>query len=156
MSLEVNMTSVRRVNAPRQVVWQVFSDFVGWPLWNPSTRLTALEGGPGGAAVGARLRLVVRPLGLPLTVRARVVQVHPGRRLSIVVHWMGITGWQTFSFSDMGQGTLVEAREMLSGWLLAPLYLLRAPRRVGGMVSGWLEALAVEAERRQRTSLTGD
>jgi len=150
MSLDVELTAVRRINAPRQLVWQVFCDVMSWPQWIPEARSVRCHGGPPAIDVGARLLLDVRPLGLPVRLRAHVARVTPGRRVDIVVRWLGVTGWQSYIFDDMGDGSLVQTRERLSGWLLGPLHLLRATRRVGGMVGRWLEALAVEAQRRHQ------
>lgn len=147
MSFEVSLTAVRRIEAPKDVVWQVFSDFVGWPLWNPGVKSAEL-GGTGQMDVGGAITLGLRPLGLPVTVKGQVVQAVPGSKIVISGRWLGITGWQTFSFQEMNGGTLVQAHEMLSGWMLGPLHLFSAARKMGDMVRGWLEALAQEAEKR--------
>lgn len=147
MSFEVSLTAVRRIEAPREVVWQVFSDFVGWPMWNPGVRKTEL-GGTGQMDVGGAISLELRPLGLPITVKGQVVQAIPGSKIVITGRWLGITGWQTYSFQDMNSGTLVQAHEMLSGWMLGPLHFFAATRKIGNMVRNWLEALAGEAEKR--------
>ncbi len=147
MSFEVSLTAVRRIQAPKQLVWEVFSDFVDWPRWNHGVK-HAQMGGTGQMDVGGAVVLGLRPLGLPVTVRGQVVQAVPGSKVVITGRWLGITGWQTFSFQEMNGGTLVQAHEMLSGWMLGPLHIFAATRKVGNMVRNWLEALSQEAERR--------
>ncbi len=143
MSFALTLTAARLVAAPRPVVWEVFCRMVDWPGWHPRPvriyRGRYLE-------PGAEFGLYLRPLGLPLSVRARVLENLPGRRVSWQGRMLGITSRHTFSFLDARGGTLVESVERLQGWSLFWLRPLYSTTRLGRLGQQWLEALAARAE----------
>jgi hypothetical protein len=146
MTLEAS----RVVKAPRPLVWQVFSDLVGWPSWNPHCHGVSLQGG--GASLEARgcdFSFTLRPLGLPIRVAARVLRSTPGELVAWEGRVWGIRSLHSYHFRDLaGKGTLVRSEELLSGLTLLPLRLLSSPKGLGEMNQRWLAALAAEAERR--------
>lgn len=143
MKLNLTLEASRLVRAPRDRVWQVFSDLTAWPSWNPQC--------PGQAPraslhAGARLDLWLRPLGLPLSVRAEVVEADPARAVSWRGRAWGITTQQRYTFRDQGRHTLVGFSESLGGW---PLLLARpwySPRTLSLQAQAWLQALASQSE----------
>lgn len=146
----MTMEAARVVKAPRALVWRVFSDLVGWPEWNPHCHGVSLEGG--GTTLDARgcdFSFTLRPLGLPVTVAARVLRSRPGELVSWEGRVWGIRSLHSYRFSDLaGQGTLVQSEEILSGFMLLPLRLAQSPQKMGEMNQKWLAALAAESERR--------
>jgi hypothetical protein len=145
VSLKLTLEAARLVRAPRQLVWRVFSDLTAWPDWNPLSRGQA----PGQSLEpGARLDLWLRPLGLPLLVRAQVLEAIPAQAVGWRGGAWGITSEQHYTFEDHGPQTLVGFQESLSGW---PLLLARpfySPRDLSQQAQAWLKALARQAEAR--------
>jgi hypothetical protein len=128
-------------------VWQVFSDLTAWPVWNPQCPGQAPQGD---LRAGTRLDLWLKPLGLPLMVRAEVVESSPGQAVGWRGRAWGITTHQRYTFRDKGRHTLVGFRETLSGW---PLLLARpwySPRSLSLQAQEWLQALATRAEAASR------
>jgi len=143
VSFSLTLTAARLVAAPRARVWRVFCRLVDWPAWHPRpVRLYQAEELEPGAEFG----LYLRPLGLPVSVRARVLESLPGRRVSWQGRMLGITSRHSFSFSDAPGGTLVESREHLQGWSLLWLRPLYSTTSLGRLAQQWLEALAARAE----------
>ncbi len=143
MSFVLTLTAARLVAAPRPRVWRIFCHMVDWPRWHPWP--VSLDRG-GSLEPGDCFGLYLRPLGLPLAVRARVLENLPGRRVSWQGRMLGITSRHTFSFSDGQGGTLVQSRERLQGWNLFWLRPLYSTTRLGRLGQQWLEALAARAE----------
>jgi hypothetical protein len=72
------------IAAPAQAVWAVLTDLAAYPQWNPF-----IVRADGTMAVGETLSLVMQPVGARrTTVRPRVLEVEPGRRL----RWRGKLG----------------------------------------------------------------
>lgn len=135
MSLTISMTASRLVTAPRDDVWPVFLEMMGW------THLTGEEG------AAPSLELCFRPLGKRVVALATGLEADPGRRLSWQGKAWGISVRREFIFRGAPGGTLVESREQISGW---PLLLLRAfysPKAMGQANQAWLEELASHMER---------
>ncbi|MBI5523918.1 MAG: SRPBCC family protein [Desulfarculus sp.] len=147
MNLRLTLEAARLVRAPRPLVWRVFSDLTAWPAWNPHCR----QAPAGGLEPGARLDLWLRPLGLPLMVRAQVTEAVAAQAVGWRGRAWGISSQQRYTFSDQGPHTLVGFTEVLSGW---PLLLARpvySPRYLSMQAQEWLKALAGEAEKRVST-----
>jgi hypothetical protein len=152
VKLNLTLEASRLVRAPRATVWQVFSDLTAWPAWNPQSPRQA----PGGQLrAGARLDLWLRPLGLPLMVRAQVVEANPGQAVGWRGRAWGITTDQRYTFSDQGRHTLVGFRETLSGWTLLLARPWYSPRDLSGQAQQWLQALAARAESRASIPING-
>jgi ligand-binding SRPBCC domain-containing protein len=143
VSFSLTLTAARLVAAPRPRVWRVFSRMVDWPSWHP--RPVRLHRGQE-LEPGAEFSLYLRPLGLPLSVRARVIESLPERRVAWQGRMLGITSRHSFSFWDARGGTLVESRERLRGWNLMWLRPLYSTTRLGRLGQQWLAALAARAE----------
>lgn len=144
MKLRLTLEAARLLRAPRPLVWQVFSELTAWPAWNPHCR----QAPAGSLHEGARLEIMLRPLGLALTVRAQVTEAVPAQAVGWQGRAWGITSAQRYTFSDQGAHTLVSFSESLSGWPLLWLRPLYSPRRLSLQAQDWLKALAMECERR--------
>ena len=145
MSLEITLTASRLAAASRARVWEVFSRLVDWPSWNPDCRGVRMEGGARLEA-DSRFELRLSPLGLPVTVRARVLESLPERRVTWQGSILGLETRHTFSFSDLPGGVLVQSRERLTGWPLLWLKPFYSLGRLGRRNQQWLAALARQAE----------
>lgn len=149
MKITQTMDVARTVAAPRAEVWEVFCRVEDWAGWNPLMHTSGMERGQG-LEPGNRLAFGIRlrPLGLPVTVRAEVVAVEPERRVVWTGSLLGVHSVHAFEFSDVTQGCLVTSREQLGGWALLPARLLYSPARITELTARWLAALAREAEAR--------
>jgi hypothetical protein len=135
LKLTLTLTAERLVRAPREVVWRVFAEATDWPSW-----------GPGGPGVEMGAALAVRPLGWPVRARAWVEQARAGEEVSWRARWWGLTSRHGYSFADAPGGTLVRAREEITGWAILPLRPFFSPRRLSGASGRWLTELARKAE----------
>ena len=152
MNLGLTLRASRLVHAPRPLVWQVFSDLTAWPAWNSLCRREAPRGA---LEKGAHLELWLKPLGLPIMVRAEVVEAIPGQAVGWRGRAWGITSEQRYTFGDQGPHTLVGFDESLSGWALLLARPLYSPRRLSQQAQAWLQALAHQAEAASRGGQPG-
>ncbi|MBI4799068.1 MAG: hypothetical protein HY794_10105, partial [Desulfarculus sp.] len=100
---------------------------------------------------GARLDLWLRPLGLPLLVRAEVIEAVEAQAVGWRGRAWGITSQQRYTFSDQGPHTLVGFQETLRGWPLLLARPIYSPRYLSMQAQEWLKALAGQAEARVST-----
>jgi hypothetical protein len=108
------------IGATAERVWQVLTDFVAYPEWNPFIR--RVNGRP---EVDEQLVVRMRPSGTKgLTFRPTVMRVEPNRQL----RWLGhllvpglFDGEHIFEIEELDQGrVLFTQREVFKG-LLVPL-----------------------------------
>ena len=115
------LTSEVEIAAPPEAVWAVLTDFASFPEWNPFVVEAS-----GDVAVGARLRVRIRPDGgRATTFRPTVTVVEPARRLG----WLGrllvpglFDGAHRFELEQTATGTRLVQAEEFSG-ILAGLIL---------------------------------
>ena len=124
------------INASREEVWDALTDLSAYPDWNPF-----IKKGQGEIAVGGMLNLSVRPPGaIGKTIKPKVVEVEPGRRLTWVGHALlpGIfDGERYFVLEDFGDGlTRVIHGERFTGFLTPVMQAMRVLRsaRVGAVM----------------------
>lgn len=142
------MKSIRtdiHIDAPPERVWQILTDFVRYPAWNP-----LIPRAEGEVREGARLTVRIElPDGPRMTIRPTLLRVEPGRALG----WKGrlfvpklFDGEHLFELHAANGGTRFVHREHFSG-LLVPLVwgTMEAPTRQGFVAMN--EALKQEAER---------
>ena len=107
------------IAAPVEAVWAVLADLTAYPEWNPF-----IVRADGEMAVGARLSLVMQPVGARrTTVRPTVLEVVHGRRL----RWRGKLGLaavfdadHSFTLDERAGGVRLTQAEVFRG-VLAPL-----------------------------------
>jgi uncharacterized protein YndB with AHSA1/START domain len=128
------------IAAPAEVVWEVLTDFAGWPQWNPEVKSMSWDGP---LAPGSMFRWKAGPGTIVSTLeevdRPRYVRWR-GRTMSIAA----IHEWR---LEDRDGGTHVETNESFSG-LLARLLRSSLQRQLDGALEEGLEHLKREAERR--------
>lgn len=134
------------ISAPREEVWDALIDLSCYPEWNPF-----ITKGEGDLAVGSELKLSVKPPGaIGKTIKPRVVEVEPGRRLAWIGHALlpgFFDGERYFVLEDSGDGvTRVIHGERFTGFLTPLMQAMRALRsaRVGAVMMNlalkeWLE-----------------
>ena len=117
----VTITATTEIDATPGRVWQVLTDTMAYPQWNPFIR--RLEGQ---LVVGAKLSVDLQPdpEKKPQTMRPRITQLHEGHNFT----WLGhvgipklLDGRHSFTVEPSGTGTRLTQHEVLSG-LLTPLF----------------------------------
>ncbi len=118
------------IDADAGTVWNVFTDFDGYPEWNPF-----LQGIRGDITPGNRVTNVIRtPDGKTMTFRPTILAVDPGKEL----RWAGtlllpllFRGEHYFYITDLGNGrTRFTQGEEFSG-LLTPFFTSLITRTLG-------------------------
>ncbi len=106
------------IDAPRDAVWAVLTDFAGYPEWNP-----LITNAEGTLAVGEILTLRMLPGGKPQTFTPEVLDVRENAEL----RWRGALRWSwlfsaehRFALSVAGEGTRLVQSEVFRG-MLVPL-----------------------------------
>ncbi len=108
------------INAGKEKVWQVLTDFKSYGKWNPF--LVSVEGAP---VAGTRLVNTMVNKGKPMTFKPKVMKAEDGRGFAWLGHlWVkGIfDGYHYFEIEELGpqQVKLVHGENfsgILSGWI---------------------------------------
>ncbi len=109
------------IQASDERVWQLLTDFAGFPQWNPFIRTATGE-----VKVGARLEVYIQPSGARgMTFKPKVLRAEPNREL----RWRGhlivpglFDGEHIFRLDSLGaRGVRFTQREVFTG-LLVPLF----------------------------------
>ncbi|MEM0997055.1 MAG: SRPBCC domain-containing protein [Bacteroidota bacterium] len=107
------------IEAPRNRVWQLLTEFAVYPNWNPFIR--EIEGQ---LVVGTQLRTVMQLGEKPQTFRPVVTEVVPEKRFA----WLGklplgsFSGQHYFELESRVEGrTKLIHGEYFSGWLRGPI-----------------------------------
>ncbi len=109
------------IQASAERVWQILTDFPGFPKWNPFIRRASGEPGS-----GARLVVFLQPSGAKgMTFRPEVLKAEPNREL----RWLGhllvpglFDGEHIFTIEPLGANLVrFTQRETFTG-LLVPLF----------------------------------
>lgn len=138
------MTLTVQVVAPasRQVAWLRWTDFGGWPKWNPAC-LSAEADGP--LRPGARLRLQLRhPQGRVFWTAPTITRLDPEEEIAWETKAFGFRAPTAVRFVDHEGGTLVTLTSDVHG-PLAFTYQMTFPERAQGLLwSGALTGFAAD------------
>ncbi len=129
-----------RIDADVQTVWDVLGDIEHWPSWNKAVRSLTLHGS---VAPGTTFDWKAGPG----TIKSRIAEVDPPRRIVWTGVTLGIKAVDAFSFEASEGGTLVRQAESWEG-LLARLFRSRMERTLRASLRDGLRSLKAEAERR--------
>lgn len=137
------------VLAPAAAVWNLLTDFAGWPRWNPFLRIS------GEAVEGAELRLVFSlPGRKPMATKARIVRLEEERELRWFGRMMAVPGLFDgehgfrVTAEDVGRCRF-EQFESFRG-LLADAVLSRSEAAITTAFTAMNRSLKREAERAAR------
>jgi hypothetical protein len=143
--MSTTLTSTVHIAATPAQVWAVLADLDRYPSWNPF-----IVAATGTVQPGERLVLRMQPVGgRATTVRPRLLEVVPGRRL----RWLGRVGLpglldaeHDFVLEADEDGTLLVQREVFRG-VLVPLVARMLWRTTLPAFRAMDEALRVQVEQ---------
>lgn len=133
------------IAAPREVVWEIFSDMENWRDWNAVCRKCRYESGST-MAVDSCFSFSIKPLFFPLRVSPRIIRCQPGHEIVWQGGRFGIQAEHLFQFNPVQAGIQIVSEERFKGFLLPALKILGVPRRLHRLTESFLHALKQQAE----------
>ncbi|MGQ5639143.1 MULTISPECIES: SRPBCC family protein [unclassified Streptomyces] len=130
------------IHAPLHTIWQVQTDVVNWPSWQPKVDVVVKDT-PGRLRPGSVFRWSTEGLDITSTVK----QVDHGRRLAWGGPAQGITAVHVWTFTPTRDGVLVRTEE---SWAGAPVVADQAALQAAldDSLHNWVANLKHEAETR--------
>ena len=135
------------IAAPMPVVWAVFSALEEWDEWNIACQSCHLIEGEE-MAEGACFSFVVRPFTLPIKVKPRIIECHPGEKVVWEGERLGIHAVHTWTFREANGRVILISHEEFSGPLIWLARLILVPRRLHSLTKQLLASVKQEAETR--------
>ena len=86
-----------QINAPLQVVWDVFSNIASWDQWNPVCTECRLEAGQS-LVRGACISFSLNPMMMPIRIAPKVTHCETGKKLVWEGGRLGIHAEHEFLF----------------------------------------------------------
>jgi hypothetical protein len=129
------------VDAPRDAVWNVLTDFTSWPNWSPGVKTMRIDGP---VANGARFRWKSGPG----TIKSRIEQLDAPRAVAWSGTTVGIKAQHAWELDEVDGRTTVTTRESWRGLVVRLLHRSLQPTLQQAIDDG-LVALKAETERRQ-------
>jgi uncharacterized membrane protein len=140
------------INAPCWLVWQLFNDVLHWPLLGFGVRRVSSQGEP--LDMNGRFVFTLKPLGLPVKVKARVVAYRPWQILAWEGKFWGVKSETKIKFTACDDThTSLTFQEHLHGAGLILFSALFSMRRLSEINEKWLKSIAAAA--RQQAKLRG-
>lgn len=125
--------------APPAAVWERWTDFAGWPGWNPHCVEAAIDGP---VAEGAGLDLHLRDVrGRDFYTRPRLTEVAGGERLSWEARGLGLRARTTTMMSPEPDGTRVTVEADVAGRMAFTYRMTMSDRTQALMYVAMLDAL---------------
>jgi hypothetical protein len=134
------------IAAPPELVWDIVSDFEGWPSWNPLYIATRGHAEPGGT-----LRFSVRLEGMkPQNGTAHVVTVRPGELLEYRISGLGglVRNFRFVEIEELSPTRCAVTNGEVIGGPLGGLLFKAMGMKVGKGLEGMNLALRSLAERK--------
>ncbi len=109
------------IQAPAERVWDLLTDFAGFPQWNPFIRRAS-----GKVEVGEHLEVILQPSGAQgMTFKPTVLKAEPNREL----RWLGrlllpglFDGEHSFTIESLGENRVRFVQSEIFTGLLVPLF----------------------------------
>ena len=136
-----------RINAPLQVVWDVFSDIASWSQWNPVCRECRFEAGHM-LVRGACISFSLNPMVLPIRIAPEVTYCEPGKKVVWKGGRFGIHAEHEFLFEEVDGGVVLRSTEFFKGPMLVFARLMFLPARLHALSLRLLDAIKARAESR--------
>lgn len=134
----VSATGSIDIDAPPEVVWNLLTDIVNWPRWNPDVTEARLSGD---LAPGSEF---VWKAG-PGTIRSTLLEVEPPESIAWSGRTMGIEAVHIWSIEPNGSGSTLSTSESWRG-LLPRLLKGAMGRTLDKAIQAGLQAAKVAVE----------
>ena len=134
-----------RINAPLEVVWEVFSDIANWSQWNPVCRECRFEAGQA-LVRGSCISFSLNPVVLPIRISPEVTYCEPGKKVIWKGGRLGIHAEHEFLFEEVDGGVELKSTEFFKGPMLAFAKLMFLPSRLHVLSLRLLDAIKTRAE----------
>lgn len=135
------------INAPLQVVWDVFSNIENWDQWNPVCTECRFEAGQS-LVRGACISFSLNPMVLPIRIAPEVTHCEPGKKVIWKGGRLGINAEHEFLFEEVDGGVTIKSTEFFKGPMLIFARLLFLPARLHTLSLRLLDAIKERAEAR--------
>lgn len=135
-------SSAIEIAADAERVWDVLTDFEGWPRWNADVKSLTMHGP---VAEGSTFRWKAGPGTITSTIR----RVEPPRLIAWTGRSIGIRAVHFYRLEPSDGTTFVRTEESFEG-LLARLLRRSLQRTLDRTLDNGLRSLKVEVERRAR------
>jgi hypothetical protein len=137
------------INAPCWLVWQMCNDVLRWPALGSGVCRISQQGQP--LDMNGRFIFTLRPLGLPVNVKAKVTSYRPWRLLAWQGKFWGIESRSKISFTTCDDThTRLTFREDLRGLGLLLFSALFSMRRLSAINQRWLQSVGEAAEEQAK------
>ena len=103
------------IDAPREVVWEVLTDFAAWPRWNPDVTSVKVDGP---LEPGTTFHWKAGPGTITSTLR----DVDPPKRIAWTGKTFGIKAVHVWSFETRGDATVARSAESWEGPIVRLLH----------------------------------
>jgi hypothetical protein len=104
------------IKADIKKIWKTFTDLTCWADWNTVARDAVSDSGS--LEKGDRFTFCIRPFSVPITLKPRIEEVVPARRVVWSGSKFGIFSRHEFLFQQVRGGVLVTSKEAMRGLLL--------------------------------------
>ena len=135
------------IDAPIEIVWEVFSEIEHWGDWNPVCRECRFEAGEA-ITEGACISFELNPMLLPMRIAPVVTDCNPGRSVTWSGEKWGIRAEHTFNFEPADSQVRLESIETFTGLMLWPARLIGVPKRLHILTRQLLFAIKTASENR--------
>jgi uncharacterized protein YndB with AHSA1/START domain len=136
----VSSTAEIEIAAAAEAVWEVLTDFEGWPTWNPEVKAMSIDGP---VAVGTEFRWKAGPG----TITSRIERVEPPLLIAWTGKTLGIRAVHFRWFEPREAATFVRTAESYEG-LVSRLFRRQLQRVLDNALESGLGSLKDEVERR--------
>jgi uncharacterized protein YndB with AHSA1/START domain len=98
------------IAAEPDAVWDVLTDFDGWPSWNPDVKSMSIDGD---VAPGTKFRWKSGPASITSTIQ----RVERPRLIAWTGETLGMSAIHVYRLDARDGGTVVHTEESFQGWL---------------------------------------
>lgn len=142
-----------KIEAPRGVVWSVFTCLAHWDKWNTVCRAAFLQDSLSAEACAEKpisqgdcISFAIRPMIFPVRITPRITRCIPEKEVVWEGSRFGIRAEHTFTFTEYEECVVVASTERLSGLGLLLSRLVFVPSRLHRLTREFLISLKKEAE----------
>jgi len=133
------------INAPLNVVWQVFAAMEDWRSWNTVCESCCILAGEPMQS-GCRFSFEMRPYYLPIKVVPTITRCEPRQEVIWEGKRFGVHARHSFVFRQQGDRVILSSSERFSGPLLWLSKLIMIPGRLHRLTQRLMQEIKKRAE----------